>query len=69
MRAAPAQEDDGLEQAGLACGVGPDDEVGARPERRLEAGVPAQVERDDRVEQVRVPAAYDVVRTGMTTCT
>ena len=45
VRAAPAEQGDGLEQARLAGRVGPDDEVGAGLERRLERRVAAQVER------------------------
>jgi hypothetical protein len=57
MGAAPAQEGDGLEQAGLAGGVRAEDQVRAGAERGFERGVPAKIERGDRVEQVIRSAA------------
>jgi hypothetical protein len=64
MRAAPAEQSDGLEQAGLAGRIRPDDEMGARTERRVEVVVAAKIRRAQRVER-----GQDVVRTGMTTWT
>ena len=69
-------DDKGLEQARLAGRVRAPDEVGARPERRRQRRVAAEVGHRDRGahgdrggrSSGRRVAVYDVVRTGMTTC-
>jgi hypothetical protein len=77
VRPAAREQDDRLDKARLSGGIGAPDDMGARPERELEAGVSPQVEQAERVEQRRpgpasrpgLPVRYDVVRTGMTTWT
>jgi hypothetical protein len=64
MRATPAEQGDGLQKARLAGRIGPDDEVGAGAERRVEVAVAAQIRRTESIER-----GQDVVRTGMTTWT
>jgi hypothetical protein len=57
MRASPAEQRDRLEQARLAGRIGPVDQVRAGAEGGVERGVPAKIERGDRVEQVIRSAA------------
>jgi len=51
MRPTPGQQDDPLEQAGLARGIRTDDELRTGPEGRLQRGVSAEVEQADGIEQ------------------
>jgi hypothetical protein len=48
---APGQQDDALEEAGLARGVRAPDELRARSERRLERAVTAKIGEADRGER------------------
>ena len=63
---APGEQDDGLEEARLAGGVGAPDELVAGPEDRLERAVSPEVGEAQRGER---GGLYDVVRTGITTWT
>jgi len=64
VRMSPGQENDPLEEAGLAGGVGTPDEVRPGPERGLERFISPKVGQPDRGER---GGSYDVVRTGITT--
>lgn len=71
MGSSPGQQDDGLEQAGLARRIGPPDQLWPGPEVDLEQRVAAQVADGEGLEQDRLPGwarpPQEVVRTGMTT--
>jgi hypothetical protein len=77
---APGEQDDGLEEAGLAGRVGTPQELGPGAEGGIERLVAAdlaqaqEVEQDGRRGTVRLerggwPASYEVVLTGITTWT
>jgi hypothetical protein len=78
MRAAPRQQDDRLEQAGLAGSVGAVDQLRPGLELGVEGRVPAEVADRDPAQDRRVDGRalgawggvrQDVVRTGITTWT
>jgi hypothetical protein len=66
---APGEQDDRLEEAGLAGGIGAPDQLRSGTELGLERGVTAQIGEPERGEGCRRGPAYEVVRTGITTCT
>jgi len=76
VAAAPGQQDDRLEQARLACGVGTPDELRAWFEDGVDRGIPAKIADGDTPQdrgvgrgagEAGLQVRQEVVRTGITT--